>query len=145
MTQAKGINAFQRRQVRYALSIYWPKKISNENLYKRSGVEPWSITILRRRLVWLGHLLRLPTETPARLALIEAVKKVKKPRGKPKTTWLSTVKKDLINGEILTIEQTENLEENLVDEVEDRGQWQSIARTPSPISGGSVYDDDDDE
>ena len=57
-----------------------------------------------------------------RLALIEAVKKVKKRRGKPKTTRLTTVKKDLIDGEILTIEQTENLEENLVENVEDRGQ-----------------------
>ena len=128
MTQAKSIDAFQRRQVRYALNIYWPKKISNENFYKISGVEPWNITILRWRLMWLGHLLRLPTEKPARLVFIEAVKKVKKSRGKPKTTWLSTVKKDLIGGEILTIEQTDNLEENLVEKVEDRGQWQSIVR-----------------
>ena len=122
MTQAKSIDALKRRQVPYALNIYSPKNISNENLYKRSGVEPWSITILRRRLAWLGHLLRLPTATPARLALIEAVKKVKKARGKPKTTRLSTVKKDLIDGEILTIEQTENFEENLVEKVADRGQ-----------------------
>ena len=126
MTHAKSIDAFQGRQVRYVLNNYWPKKISNEKFYKRSRVEPWSIKILRRRLMWLGHLLGLPTETTARIALIEAVKKVKKPRGKPKTTWLSTVKKDPIDGEILTIKQTENLEENLVEKVDDRGQWQSI-------------------
>ena len=122
VTQAKSIDTYQGRQVRYALNIYWPKKVSNENVYKISGVEPWSITILRRRLMWLGHLLRLQTETPTRLALIEAVKKVKKPRGKPKTTWLSTVKKYLIDGGVLTFEQTENLEENLVEKVEGRGQ-----------------------
>ena len=124
MTQAKSIDAFKSRQVRYALNIYWPKKISNENLNKRSSVEPWSITILRRRLMRLGHLLRLPTETPARLALIEAVKKVKNPRGKPKTTRLSTVKKDLIEGEILTIEQTEILKRILLRRwrIEDSGR-----------------------
>ena len=51
------IDAFQRRQLRYALGIFWPRIISNDELYEITNVEPWSKTIKRRRLNWLGHLL----------------------------------------------------------------------------------------
>ena len=34
--------------------------------------EPWSIVTERRRLSWLGHLMRLNPETPARQSLKEA-------------------------------------------------------------------------
>ena len=40
---------------------------------------------------WLGHLLRLPKLTPARIALGEFAKPVKKAPGRPKTTWLDIV------------------------------------------------------
>jgi hypothetical protein len=32
---------------------------------------PWSEAIKKRRLNWFGHLLRLPENTPAKLALKE--------------------------------------------------------------------------
>ncbi len=59
------INAFQRRQLRVILNRTWPKIISNEQLYTITEVEPWNITIKKRRLKWTGHLLRLPPQTPA--------------------------------------------------------------------------------
>ena len=92
-TIAKSIDAFQRRQLRYAIDIFWPKEISNEVLYYKTKVEPWSVTIMRRRLTWLGHLLRLPNDTPARKAFREALKLTKRPRGRPIGTWISTIKK----------------------------------------------------
>ena len=46
-------------------------------------------------MMWYGHLMRLPKETPARTALQEAKRKVKQPRGKPRLTWLKLVEKDL--------------------------------------------------
>ncbi len=48
----------------------------------------------RRRLSWLGHMLRLPEQTPAKQALYAAVRPVKKPRGTPKLTWLGLINKD---------------------------------------------------
>ncbi len=70
------INAFQRRQLRIILNRTWPKTILNEQLYTITEVEPWNITIKRRRLKWTGHLLHLPAQTPARRSLAEVLKPV---------------------------------------------------------------------
>jgi hypothetical protein len=43
----------------------------------------------------LGHALRLPEKTPARLALAEAERPERRPRGKPKITWLTNVQRQL--------------------------------------------------
>ena len=49
----------------------------------------------KRRLLWIGHLFRLPEDAPATQAFAEGIRKVKRPRGKPKTTWLGAVQKEL--------------------------------------------------
>ena len=49
----------------------------------------------KRRLLWIGHLFRLPEDAPAKQVLTEGIRKVKRPRGKPKTTWLGAVQKEL--------------------------------------------------
>ena len=89
------IDSFHRRLLRNVLNIKWPKKISNNNLYIITNTEKWSKTVTRRRLNWLGHLMRLDTETPARKALTEFLTPSKHPRGRPKATWLSIIKTDL--------------------------------------------------
>ena len=92
---ANRIDSFQRRMLRQAINIRWPKKISSQKLYEMTKVEPWSRMIRRRRLNWLGHLMRLPPETPARISLHEALRTTKRKRGKAKTTWLKVIEKDL--------------------------------------------------
>ena len=94
-TTEKKIDSFHRRMLRQAIHVRWPKKISNVNLYRKTKVEPWSKTIKRRRLNWLGHFMRMQTDTPARIALKEALQPTTKKRGKAQTTWLKTTKKDL--------------------------------------------------
>ena len=63
-TTAKKIDEFHRRILRYAIGIKWPRKISTHRLYQLTKTEPWRITIKRRRLTFLGHIMRLPIETP---------------------------------------------------------------------------------
>ena len=82
------VNTFQRRRLRKILGIHWPNKITNIELYTKTKTEEWSITIQRRRLNWLGHLMRLHPETPSRLALVEYLRKVKRPKGRPQRTWM---------------------------------------------------------
>ena len=43
---------------------------------------------------WTGHLLRLPQDTPARLALDQIKKPSKKPRGRSKKTWIHIINED---------------------------------------------------
>ena len=44
---------------------------------------------------WHGHLLRLNKKTPARLALKEAERKLKKLEGGQKLTWMKIIGKDI--------------------------------------------------
>ena len=70
-------------------------KITNTDLYDRTNCESWSRTIKRRRLNWLGHLYRLPEETPARQALTEYNRKTKRPVGRPKPTWIAQINREI--------------------------------------------------
>ena len=88
----RKIDTFQRSFLRQIVRRKW---IKNKHLYKKCNSKPWSETIQFRRLKWFGHMLRLPSEAPARLAFEEAnVKKVKKLRGGQPLTWIRTVKSD---------------------------------------------------
>ena len=117
----KKIDAFHRRQLRYALGIHYPKKISNENLYKLTKVVPWSQTIQQRRLYLLGHICRAPEETPAHQAFIEALKQTKRKCGGQKLTWLALVKKDL---DKIGIKADDNMQ-NIIKIASDRDVWKS--------------------
>ena len=94
-TMENEIDAFHRRLLRYAIGISWPDKITNKRLYNITKVEKWSKSIKRRRLNWLGHLMRLPENTPVRRCLKQHLTYAKKPRGRPQMTWLKNIKKDL--------------------------------------------------
>ena len=89
------IDSYHRRQLRKVIGIRWPNKINNKDLYERTKVTPWSIKILKRKISWFGHLLRLDENTPAKKALKEFCKETQTPRGRPKTTWLQTVINDI--------------------------------------------------
>ena len=73
----------------------WTDNVTNAQLHKTYKLKPWSHVIKERRLRWYGHLLRLHDETPARKALKECERKLKKPKGGQKLTWIQLVKKDL--------------------------------------------------
>ena len=93
-------------------------RISNEELYKRCQMEKWSKIIKRRRLSWYAHLMRLPQEAPARKALEEERRKVKKPKGGQKVTWKRLTEKDLKDLGI-----AEGEEEELA---QNREKWRSL-------------------
>ena len=92
-----SIDAFHRRLLRYAIGVKYPKIMSDKQVYEMTKCIPWSETIKHRRLSWLGHLMRLDPEVPARLSLAEALTPAKRKVGHPPTTWLMKVKKDLKN------------------------------------------------
>jgi hypothetical protein len=94
------IDVFQRSLLRRVINTRRIDKMSNIILYRKTNTTPWSETIKKRRLNWFGHLLRLPDNTPAKLALQEYHRKTKRPPGKPKTTWMNLIKKDLTSLEI---------------------------------------------
>ena len=67
--------------MRKILKIKWPHVIKNEEIYKRTNQEKWSERIKKRRLRWVGHMMRLPEETPVSGSLKEALIHAKRPKG----------------------------------------------------------------
>ena len=75
-------------------NIFWPNRISNEELCKKTGSSHMSLEIKRRRLRWLGHVLRMPNERLPKVAL-RWTPVGKRKRGRPKNTWRRTVMMEL--------------------------------------------------
>ena len=118
------IDSFQRRLLRKVINVRWPRIISNKDLYERTKMKAWSVIIDKRRLTWFGHVLRLPQETPAHQALRKFIEPAKRPIGRPKSTWFSSVINDI--KEYTEIQIGPNNLENL-DKIEvvcsDRKVW----------------------
>lgn len=91
------IYCFQRRLLRCVLKISWSRNnwCSNIELYKRTNQQEWSKTIRTRRLRFFGHCSRLDDKTPVKIALKEAIKPVRHPRGRSKTNLLGVISNDL--------------------------------------------------
>ena len=73
--------------------------------------------IRARRIRWYGHLQRLDENTPARQALQEANRKVKKPKGGQKLTWLKLMENDFSKADVPL--------DKLPGLAQDRPQWQA--------------------
>jgi K+/H+ antiporter YhaU regulatory subunit KhtT len=60
--EKEKLDSHHRAQLRRLLGIFYPRKISNDRLYKRTKTKPISIEITRARWSLLGHILRRATQ-----------------------------------------------------------------------------------
>ena len=86
---------------------------------KQQGPNPGQPQSLNAGYHFFGQVCRLPEDSPAQKALKEALKPVKKPRGKSKNTYLATLKKQLKLKGINTIEKAQRI-------ARDRDIWRNI-------------------
>ena len=91
---SQKLDTFQTRCLRRILKIFWPNKITNEELYERTHTAAISDQIKERRWKWIGHVMRMkPSEIP-RVAL-RWTPPGKRNRGRPKETWRRSVEKEM--------------------------------------------------
>ena len=88
-----SIEVFQNRCLRRLFNIYWPNKISNEDLLKKASMQPLTQEVKRRRWRWLGHVLRMSQDAIPRIAL-KWTPAGKRPRGRPRETWRRTIDRE---------------------------------------------------
>ena len=91
------VNVFHNSCLRRICNIFWPNKISNNDLYQKTGCTSMQVWILKSRkrwLRWLGHVLRMSLEKIPKVAL-RWTPAGKRKRGRPKTTWKKTVENEL--------------------------------------------------
>ena len=131
-TKVRTFNAF-RASIFLHNSEIWAvnDNISTDELYRRTEVEKWSLCINRRRLNWLGHLIRMNIETLERKALLENIIPIKRKIGRPPNTWLKVIQKDLKSTDIsldINKDTTEATIKKLEYITRDRVRWKQIIK-----------------
>ena len=87
------LNVFLHKCLRRILKIYWPMKVTNEEIRSRTNMEEITQQIKRRRWKLIGHVLRKSATDNTRIALTWTPEGRRK-RGRPKETWRRTVEKE---------------------------------------------------
>lgn len=96
-TNQKNINKIQvflNKCLRSICKIFWPRRISNDELWQITREQPVIVQIRRRKWRWIGHTIRRPAQTIARQAL-EWNPQGKRSVGRPRITWRRTVEKEI--------------------------------------------------
>ena len=70
VTVADRLDRAQRKMIRRVLGLKWYDKVTNADLYARSGIRPASEQAVYARWRLFGHTLRLDEKTPARQAML---------------------------------------------------------------------------
>ena len=92
-TDFQKIEAFHNGCLRRICRIFWPRTNSNFELHAKTNSEPIQTT-KRRRLRWLGNILRMSHNRIPRVALRWTLPGERK-QGRPKATWWKTVEKEI--------------------------------------------------
>ncbi|XP_063427447.1 uncharacterized protein LOC134710955 [Mytilus trossulus] len=86
--------SFHNTCLRRIMKIYWPNKITNEALHKKTKSQDIKTALLQKRWRWLGHVLRKPQGDMTKVALRWTLGGKRK-RGRQKTTWRRTIETEM--------------------------------------------------
>jgi hypothetical protein len=84
------LQAFVDRCLPNILGIWWPRIITNQELWEKTGQSELDVEIKRRKYGWIRHTLRKSQNEICQSAL-EWNPQGKRSRGRPKATWRLTV------------------------------------------------------
>jgi len=90
LVEGTRLQVFINKSLRKILRIFWPDRITNNELWKRTKQPKINLKIRKRKWGWLGHTLRKLTDDITRQAL-EWNPQGKRNRRRPKNTWQRTV------------------------------------------------------
>ena len=93
-TDLSKLRSFHTTCLRKILRIFWPRKITNEELLRRCNQEDMATIITQKRWRWIGHVMRRDTDSIVRTAL-HWTPEGKRKKGRPKTTWRRTVESEM--------------------------------------------------
>ena len=128
-TSLHQLDKCHRHHLWSILGIRWPNTISNSQLYTRCNSQPLSIIVQERRWRTLGHVLHMPQDTPAQLAIHFAVvgSQIHKIRhGRHQTNLLDTVRTDLKHHQ-LALKCADDIQ-TLRALANDKATWRSMGK-----------------
>jgi len=77
-----------------APSVSFGHGIGNKDLLTSCNLQPLSVAVRKKRWRWLGHVLRMETDSLPRVAL-RWTPQGRRRRGMPKVTWRRTMAREL--------------------------------------------------
>ena len=125
----KCLDTFVHTCLRRILKIFWPTRISNDEVRSVAGIERVSTQIRKRRWRYIGHVLRKKPDDDQRIAL-KWTPDGKRKRGRPRETWRRTVERE--RGKLGF-----NSWEAAGAAARDRQLWRSFIRCPTLHSRSS--------
>jgi hypothetical protein len=125
---ADKLDVFQRRLIRTVLGLKWYDKVTNVDLYKRSGITAASTQVLNARWRLFGHTLRMSDDTPAKQAMMYYFSSQAGGRPGNRVTIASALAKEYeaaTSNKLRTKEQYESL----IELAKDRVAWKGLVST----------------
>jgi len=89
------LDVFHRRCLRTTLGFSWRDHVTNDELMKRAAMQDLSNIVKVRRLTLAEHILRLPLDRLASVAVQWAPDGGKRRKVRPSKTWRQTLQEDL--------------------------------------------------
>ena len=94
-TDENLLDVFQRICLRIILGTRLTERISNSRLYEKCGSMPFSRAIMKERLRWLGHVLRMRDDRLQKIVLFGQPSGATRKAGRPCLGWEEVINKDL--------------------------------------------------
>ena len=88
------LEVFQNKCLRRILGIYWPNKISNYELRRKTCVRPVSLEVKQRGWRWIGHICRMPLVAIPQVAM-RWTPDGKRKRGRPRESQRRSVEREI--------------------------------------------------
>jgi len=81
--------------MREIMKLTWKDKVSNHEIYIRSGLAPMTDMLIERNLIWTGHLHRMDEKRLPRQLIYSQLSSGKRNQGRPHLRFKDVVKRNL--------------------------------------------------
>ena len=119
----KKLQTWWNKRARICLGVTKKAHIPMDTIFERTGLEEIYEMLCRRRLKYLGHIVRYPVDRWVRKTVAAARPEKARNRGRPKSTWLNETVRTLRarNGALI--------------DCYDKARWRDITKkNPKPKS-----------
>jgi len=134
LRSSKRLDAFDQWCLRHILRVPFTAQVTNQEVCQRSAQPPVTRTIKLRRLRLFGHIIRSDSDEDHTRALNAGIddppKEWRRPRGRPRQTWLRTVEQDLKQQHLGLWSARHR--------AYDRDLWRDIVETAMPLEGSAT-------
>ena len=94
--QMKKLRTIQQRDLRSILKIKWDDYITNDEVLDRAVTEDIENKLIRNRLRWVGHVVRLPDDGPTKALPYGELAQGSRKTGRTLLRYRDTIK-DILN------------------------------------------------